>query len=259
MFDTVNGLPAHPLFIHIVVVLLPLSAIGMIALVVIPQFRGKVQKYFVASGVLISLVGAFIAKESGAALQQTRGVTDEHHDWGNRTFYLAIALTLISALWLWLDTKPKSMVRTVTGILVVLISLAAVISTVLAGDSGAKQVWEDSASSSTISMTADPEKSNSTVDSEVTSEPAATPEPAATSEPVITVAAVAGHNSANDCWAIVNGSIYDLTQWISAHPGGRGPIESTCGVDATAAFTNKHGGQGAPEARLASFKIGILG
>ena len=253
MFDTVNGLPAHPLFIHIVVVLLPLSAIGMIALVVIPQFRGKVQKYFVASGVLISLVGAFIAKESGAALQQTRGVTDEHHDWGNRTFYLAIALTLISALWLWLDTKPKSLVRTVTGILVVVISLAAVISTVLAGDSGATQVWEDSASSSTISMTADPEKSHSTVDPEVTSEPAAT------SEPVITVAAVAGHNSANDCWAIVNGSIYDLTQWISAHPGGSGPIESICGVDATAAFTNKHGGQGAPEARLASFKIGFLG
>ena len=84
-------------------------------------------------------------------------------------------------------------------------------------------------------------------------------EAAVASEPVITVAAVAGHNSANDCWAIVNGSIYDLTQWISAHPGGRGPIESICGVNATAAFTNKHGGQGAPEARLASFKIGILG
>ena len=253
MFDTVNGLPAHPLFIHIVVVLLPLSAIGMIALVVVPQFRGKVQKYFVASGVLISLVGAFIAKESGAALQQTRGVTDEHHDWGNRTFYLAIALTFISALWLWLDTKPKSLVRTVTQILVVLISLAAVISTVLAGDSGATQVWQDKATSSTISMTAEPKKPHSTVDPEVTSEPAET------SEPAITAAAVAGHNTNNDCWAIVNGSIYDLTQWISAHPGGRVPIESMCGVDATAAFTSQHGGQGAPEARLASFKIGILG
>ena len=68
MFDTVNGLPAHPLFIHIVVVMLPLSAMGMIALVVIPQFRGKVQKYFVATGVLISVAGAFIAKQSGAAL-----------------------------------------------------------------------------------------------------------------------------------------------------------------------------------------------
>ena len=253
MFDTVNGLPAHPLFIHIVVVLLPLSAIGMIALVVIPQFRGKVQKYFVASGVLISLVGAFVAKESGAALQQSRGVTNEHHDWGNRTFYVAIALTLISALWLWLDTKPKSMARTVTGILVVLISLAAVISTVLAGDSGAKQVWEDSASSSTISMTADPEKPHRTVDPGVTSDPAAT------SDPVITVAAVAVHDTSNDCWAIVNSSVYNLNQWISAHPGGKGPINSMCGVDATAAFTNHHGGQEAPEARLASFKIGILG
>ena len=89
--------------------------------------------------------------------------------------------------------------------------------------------------------------------------PEVPPEPAAISEPVFTVAAVAGHSTSDDCWAIVNGSIYDLTQWISAHPGGSGPIESICGVDATAAFTNKHGGQGTPEARLAGFKIGILG
>ena len=38
MFDTVNGLPAHPLFIHVVVVMLPLSAFGMIALVVSHNF-----------------------------------------------------------------------------------------------------------------------------------------------------------------------------------------------------------------------------
>ena len=242
MFDTVNGLPAHPLFIHVVVVLLPLSAFGMIALVVIPQFRGKVQKYFVATGVIISLVGAFVAKESGAALAQTRGVTDEHHDWGNRTFYLAIALALFSALWLWLDTKSKSVIRTVTGILVVLISLAAVISTFLTGDSGAKQVWAGEASApSATSMI------EGAVDPEVAAESA------------ITVDDVAEHATSDDCWSIINGDIYDLTGWISEHPGGSGPIESICGLDATQVFSNQHGGQSEPESELAGFKIGILG
>ena len=246
MFDTVNGLPAHPLFIHVVVVLLPLSAIGMIALVVIPQFRGKVQKYFVAVGVIISLVGAFVAKESGAALAQTRGVTNEHHDWGNRTFYLAIALALFSALWLWLDTRPKSVIRTVTGVLVVLISLAAVISTFLTGDSGAKQVWASEASApSATSMT----------------EGAVAPEvdPEVDAESAITVDDVAEHATSDDCWSIVNGNIYDLTEWISEHPGGSGPIESICGLDATQAFGNQHGGQSEPESELAGFKIGLLG
>ena len=248
MFDTVNGLPAHPLFIHIVVVMLPLSAMGMIALVVIPQFRGNVQKYFVATGVLISVAGAFIAKQSGAALAQTRGVTDEHNDWGNRTFYLAIALALISALWLWLDTKPKSVARTVTGILVVLISLAAVISTFLTGDSGAKQVWTDRASvPSAPSMTEGAETPQSAVDPEVAAESA------------ITVDDVAEHATSDDCWSIINGDIYDLTGWISEHPGGSGPIESICGLDATQVFSNQHGGQSEPESELAGFKIGILG
>ena len=201
MLDTINGLPAHPLFINIVVVLLPLSAIGMIALVVIPQFRGTVQKYFVASGVVISAIGAFIAKESGAALEQTRGVTDEHHAWGNRTLYLAIALTVVSALWLWLDTKPKSKTKLATGIIVVLVSLAAITSTVFAGDSGAKAVWE-TRTSEPAAATADP-----TVDpSEVVT--------------AIPLSEVALHSSGDDCWSAVDGNVYDLTKWISEHPGG---------------------------------------
>ena len=248
MFDTVNGMAAHPLFIHIVVVLLPLSAIGMIALVVIPQFRGNVQKYFVAAGVLISLVGAFVAKESGQALAEVRGVTNEHQDWGNRTFYLAIALVVISALWLWLDAKPKSVARTVTGIMVVIVSLAAIISTVLTGDSGAQQVWAESTQSSAASTPSEV----TTVESEVTTAES-------TVDSAMTLTVVAQHSTADDCWSAISGSVYDLTQWISAHPGGSGPIESICGLDATQAFSNQHDGQGKPETNLAGFKIGSLG
>ena len=35
-----------------------------------------------------------------------------------------------------------------------------------------------------------------------------------------TMADVAKHNSQTDCWAAIDGDVYDLTQWISRHPGG---------------------------------------
>ncbi len=89
-----------------------------------------------------------------------------------------------------------------------------------------------------------------------------TPEPIATSTPVaadeISLAEIAKHNSATSCYAAVNGSVYDLTSWISDHPGGSQAILGLCGTDGSSAFTNQHGGQPQPEAALANFKIGSL-
>jgi cytochrome b involved in lipid metabolism len=73
-----------------------------------------------------------------------------------------------------------------------------------------------------------------------------------------TAAQVAQHNSASSCYTIVNGVVYDLTDWISQHPGGSRAIIRMCGVDGTAEFMDQHGGQGRPEAELANYKIGIL-
>lgn len=237
--ETVFGIPAHPLLVHAVVVLLPLSAIGMIALVLIPKFRGKVQKYFVAGALLISTVSAYVTQESGRTLNKVDGVSEYHQEWGSRTFYAALALAAISAVWFWLDTKPKSIYQTITGILVVLVSLLAITATVLAGHSGAQSVWEEMAVTTTTT-----EAKSAT---------------AAAIESVFTLAEVAQHAIAADCCSVVNENVYDLTQWISAHPGGSGSIESMCGVDASTPFNNQHNGQSDPEAKLASFKIGILG
>jgi len=74
----------------------------------------------------------------------------------------------------------------------------------------------------------------------------------------ITMAEVASHNSASSCWSAIGGSVYDLTSFVSKHPGGQAAIKSLCGVDGTTAFQDQHGGQGKPESTLASFKIGTL-
>ncbi|MEK7227779.1 MAG: cytochrome b5 domain-containing protein [Patescibacteria group bacterium] len=73
-----------------------------------------------------------------------------------------------------------------------------------------------------------------------------------------TIATVATHNSRSDCWTAVNGSVYNVTAWISGHPGGAQVIIGMCGVDASSSFDAQHGGQRRPESELASFKIGTL-
>jgi cytochrome b involved in lipid metabolism len=69
---------------------------------------------------------------------------------------------------------------------------------------------------------------------------------------------VAQHASAASCWSSIAGNVYDLTPWISQHPGGAGAILSLCGTDGTAAFMAQHGGQGRPAAELKQFLLGPL-
>ncbi len=69
---------------------------------------------------------------------------------------------------------------------------------------------------------------------------------------------VATHATPDSCWAAVGGSVYDLTTWISRHPGGKRPIEGMCGTDATARFESKHGKSAPAKAALALLKIGEL-
>lgn len=93
-------------------------------------------------------------------------------------------------------------------------------------------------------------------------QPTPTPTPApssATPKPVgITLEQVRQNNSSSKCWTVINGMVYDLTSWISAHPGGSSPIRSLCGTDGTSAFTGMHGNQTRPERTLDSYKLGPL-
>lgn len=69
---------------------------------------------------------------------------------------------------------------------------------------------------------------------------------------------VAEHNTSSDCWAIINSGVYDLTSWISRHPGGERAIEGLCGKDGSAAFNGQHGGGASQEAILVELKVGVL-
>ncbi len=49
---------------------------------------------------------------------------------------------------------------------------------------------------------------------------------------------VAQHSNSSDCWTIINGQVYDLTEYVSSHPGGD-EIARACGVDGTTLFESR--------------------
>jgi cytochrome b involved in lipid metabolism len=73
-----------------------------------------------------------------------------------------------------------------------------------------------------------------------------------------TVSQVSKHNKKSDCWTSINEGVYNVTPWISQHPGGAEAILSLCGIDGSTAFNAQHSGQAQPESELASFKVGTL-
>ncbi len=60
------------------------------------------------------------------------------------------------------------------------------------------------------------------------------------------------------CWSAIDGNVYNLTRWISSHPGGSSPIRFLCGIDGTNAFKAQHANESNPTARLASYLLGPL-
>jgi cytochrome b involved in lipid metabolism len=81
---------------------------------------------------------------------------------------------------------------------------------------------------------------------------------ASAADTVYTMADVQKHATAADCWSAINGSVYNLTDWVNQHPGGSNAIIRLCGTDGSRSFNSTHGTSSRPAAALAGFKIGVL-
>lgn len=73
--------------------------------------------------------------------------------------------------------------------------------------------------------------------------------------PVFEWSDVAGHNQRDDCWIVIRGSVYDVTEWGPRHPGGS-IIYKYGGKDCTDQFDAFH--RKNVRTRLAAYKIGSL-
>lgn len=87
----------------------------------------------------------------------------------------------------------------------------------------------------------------------------ASPTPVVTPTPAgYTMAQVKANNTAKSCWSIIDGYVYNLTNWINSHPGGSGAILFLCGTDGTNAFKAQHENQTRPAVRLDAYRLGPL-
>lgn len=154
------GLPAHPLLVHAAVVLVPLAALGLVAV----GWRETWRRVYYLPLALIAIAGAgasFLAKESGEPLahsvRQAGKRVGEHPEQGDTAFVFAAALAAtFVVLFAWerfgaairarLGWEDRLRLPIADDVLLYAISipiaLIAVYTMVVAGHSGATLVWK---------------------------------------------------------------------------------------------------------------------
>ncbi len=141
----VLGLPLHPLIVHLAVIMLPLSALGAIAI----ASRSAWSKRFgviVVAGALVGAVAAFISKSSGENLARQVGAPAEHVNYGNQLPVIALVFFLVVTIFWLLDRGIPGNRRRPPGLMilagiVIVVAVGTIIWTVLTGHSGAEAVW----------------------------------------------------------------------------------------------------------------------
>jgi hypothetical protein len=143
VFDTIGGLPLHPLVVHAVVILMPLTAIAVIAFTFRPALNRK-YGWIICWLAFFSMGAAALAKESGERLATRVGFPTEHIAIARWTPYVAGVFFLLTlALW-WYDRKGddrRSGAGSALAIAAMVMSFISIYWAVRAGHSGAEAVW----------------------------------------------------------------------------------------------------------------------
>lgn len=155
------GIPAHPLFVHIPAVLLPLAAIGVVLMVIRPVWHQRYRWAVLAIG-FVGALGAILAAQAGESLEEQitakEGAAaaagwEDHAAAGETARLFAIIFFVVLALFIlipWFIERraaratTKALPKWVTLLLAGLVlagSAGTVVTVILAGHSGAKSVW----------------------------------------------------------------------------------------------------------------------
>jgi len=168
--ESLFSLPAHPLLVHVPVVLVPLAAVGMVLLALRP---GWIRPYGPIVVVLSGLgaLGAILAAGSGEALEESvegtasRALIHDHAEAGELARTVSIVLFLLVAALVALDVVGRRRAAansansadpagaapaaggvprwapTAVAAVGVLAAIGSVVTVVQAGHSGAESVW----------------------------------------------------------------------------------------------------------------------
>lgn len=151
---TIGGVPAHPLLVHIPVVLIPLVAIAAVGAAIFPSWRERYGSAIVAVA-FVGMVGAVLAASAGEDLREKAKY--DHAEKGDLAKAMSIVLFLVLAAWLylpvmirWWNARKGSNISLPKWLAPVLMALSVVVSVGSsyavydAGHSGAKSKWGSS-------------------------------------------------------------------------------------------------------------------
>jgi uncharacterized membrane protein len=159
-----DGLPAHPLIIHVPVVLIPLSILGSLACVWRPAWFGR-YGILLCSMAIVAMSSIFLAMQAGSALRgllnlqgRAAQLISQHSQAANILAILFIAFTAIliltfsatrisgemgpTGLTIADQTLGSRSTLTALRVLLVVLALACAFWVFRVGDLGAKAVWQ---------------------------------------------------------------------------------------------------------------------
>ena len=158
LLDSLFGLPGHPLVVHLAVVLVPLAAVGTLAIAFWGAARRRIG-WIVVGLAFVAFVGCFLAKESGEALQNSVKRTeavDAHVEMADGGTVAGFAVFVGAAGVMVVDlivrqrTARKqaalplqTQAPMIVGVLAVLLALFGSVRIIQIGHSGAKATWEN--------------------------------------------------------------------------------------------------------------------
>lgn len=228
----IGSLPAHPLIVHSVVILLPIISLVMIY----GFFRRDFFKRFHISLILISAlitISVLAAKSSGESLSAGVGLPEFHAEWGNNLVPLAMALFATLVIFAFFSIyNGKKALSSATGFVMIILAVGSIAMTYIVGHSGAESVWK-----TRYEFVKSAQGSDSGL---------------------ISIEEVRLHNKSEDCWTVVGKKVYDVTSFVNRHPAGSAAIKEMCGKNASEDFLGEHAGQREPEMWLEKLVIGRL-
>ncbi|WP_327294352.1 MULTISPECIES: DUF2231 domain-containing protein [unclassified Streptomyces] len=164
--DLINGLPAHVLFVHVVVVLVPLTALALILCAVWPSVM---RRFGLALPVLalVTLISVPLTTQAGEWLERhvkSDALVRKHTELGDGLLPWVVALFLVAAAVWWFYRRASqgspdaagsasiagstsitvsTPLRIAAAVLSLVIGAGAGVQVYRIGDSGAKAAWHD--------------------------------------------------------------------------------------------------------------------
>ncbi|GHD90708.1 DUF2231 domain-containing protein [Streptomyces naganishii] len=164
----INGLPAHVLLVHVVVVLVPLTALALVICSLWPQGARRLGLVLPILA-LVTLVSVPLATQAGEWLERhvdSDPLVRRHAELGDGMLPWAVGLFVLAAGVWWLARRtpapetagprsgsapeaagprsgPGPVIRVAAVVLSVAVAAGAVVTVYRIGDSGAKAAWHD--------------------------------------------------------------------------------------------------------------------